>query len=108
MFIITEQDSTQRMSDTLMPICVASNGCYIPASGSPDGFVVMTPTIVEDMEGNPMQTVETRVYALPGHHLNGGEPEALYIETPAVPIITELDAALEEAYELLYGGIDDE
>lgn len=105
MFYIYETGGETRMSDTLVPVRVTKSGNYAPAKGEPDGFAVMLPAAYTDEEtGETGETLETVVYVLPGHRLKGTEPEATYEEQRAVPIITELENDLEEAYELLYGG----
>lgn len=105
MFYIYETGGETRMSDTLVPVCVTRSGNYAPAKREPDGFTVMLPaTYTDDETGDVVDALETRVYVLPGHTLKGTEPEATYEEQRAVPIITELESDLEEAYTLLYGG----
>lgn len=105
MFYIYETGGETRMSDSLVRVHVTGSGNYAPAKGEPDGFTVMVPATFTDEEtGEMIDTLETRVYVLPGHTLKGTEPEATYEEQRAVPIITELESDLEEAYELLYGG----
>lgn len=105
MYYIYETGGETRMSDTLVPVRVTRSGSYAPAKGEPDGFTVMVPAkSIDEETGETVETLETRVYVLPGHMLKGTEPEATYEEQRAVPIITELENDLEEAYELLYGG----
>lgn len=112
MYIITETNGTEHLSDTLYEVCLGAYGCYVMPKDRPvEGFCGKIPVEVtpEPGEGeNPeageptIQYVDT-VFVLPGMTMKGTEPEATWREIPAVPEILELDAALTEAYEILYG-----
>lgn len=108
--ITTTSDTT--ISDTITPVYLNPNGSYNAADAKhpAQGFVAKVPTTyeTEDPETGETETVETisdTVYVFAGQAMKGGEPVGSYEEVPAVPIITELEGDLEEAYELLYGGI---
>ena len=111
MYMINTSDGQRYYSNTIIPICVSANGCYITTrDNDPDGFVgkIRIKYEQEDEEGT-MQTIVSlsdTVFVLPGHTLKGIEPEAEY--TPieeATLMLTELEEGLETAYKLLYGEI---
>lgn len=109
-------DGTTHISDTLVLIRLNCNGSYTqPKKGeTAQGFVAKIPATYErpvfDDEGNETgetETVETladTVFRFNGQIMKGTEPIGSYEEVPAVPVITELEGDLAEAYELLYGG----
>lgn len=97
MYVITENNSTTMISDTLVPIRVAQNGCYVQTKSNPDGFTVMVPVTYTDQDGIETHTLETRVYVLPGHTLKGTEPEATYKEESGVLVIDDLEKDLKRA-----------
>ena len=111
MYIINTSDGQRYYSNTIIPICVSANGCYIAAKdNNPDGFVgkIRTEYEQESEEGIKQTAIalSDTVFVLPGHTLKGIEPEAEYVPIEeATLIVTELEKDLETAYELLYGDI---
>ena len=113
MYLIKETNGTEHLSDNIIPIRVAANGSYVRDENHNDGFTAKIRASIEqpvmDDEGNEtgeMETVETYIdqpFVLPGHTLKGGEPEATYTAFSGVDELSEYEAALEEAYKLLYG-----
>lgn len=99
MYRIIETGGAEHLSDTIVPIRVAKNGCYVRAKDDPDGF---TGKIQVDTEDG--QSLMDKVFVLPGKTLTGSEPEAIYREDYGMPVINELENDLAQAYELLYGG----
>ena len=112
MYKITS-NNTETISDTLIEVYHHSNGSYVRADRdhAAQGFVGKIPATyeVEDKETNETETIETvadTVYVYDGQTMKGDEPVGSWEEVPAVPVITELEGDLEEAYELLYGGAE--
>lgn len=109
MYRITETNGTEHLSDTIVPITVSKSGCYVRKDEDPDGFTGKVPHTYEseNPETGEIEIVEGFIdqpFVLPNKRLTGTEPEATYVEEPAVPTIIELEGDLEQAYELLYGG----
>ena len=104
-------DDIDIISDTCILIYLNQNGCYNAANSnhSAQGFCALVPTVIEqeNPETNKIETIKTftnKVFVFEGQTMKGNESVGNYTEIPAVPTITELEADLEQAYELLYGG----
>ena len=103
MYKITEAGGTEHYSETIVPIRVGNNGCYVrPKAGQEvDGFVGKVALATEDG-----YTVVDTVFVLPEHTLRGGETEATYEHVEGAAHIAELGEANEVLSVLLGGNVE--
>ena len=110
-------------TDSIIEVAI-KNGTYIEANDKhqAQGFCALIPVEIQqpvypkqedgmpDIDAEPIGIETVKVQQNKVFHyqnkplMKGNEPDATYTELPAVPVITELESDLEQAYELLYGG----
>ena len=81
-------------ADSIVPIRLHSNGCYVPCKkDQAEGFCAKMAVTITDEEGIEHQVLSDMVFHLAGHMLNGTEPEGSYEEMGAALPLTDAENA---------------
>lgn len=97
MYIVTREGTFDGYADSVIPIRLHQNGCYVPCEESEaDGFCAKKAILQTDEEGNEYRTLTDTVYRTEGHTMKGTEPVGSYEQHGAAVPLTEEEAALAE------------
>lgn len=97
MYIVTREGTFDGYADSVIPIKLHKNGCYIPCGESEaDGFCAKKAIMQTDKDGKEYRTLDDTVYRLEGHTLKDNEPVGTYEQHGAAVPLTEAEAALAE------------
>lgn len=97
MYIVTREGTFDGYADSVIPIKLHRNGCYVPCEESEaDGFCAKKAILQTDEDGNEYRTLDDTVYRLEGRTLKGSEPVGTYEQHGAAVPLTEAEAALAE------------
>lgn len=97
MYIVTREGMFDGYADSVIPIKLHQNGCYVPCEESEaDGFCAKKAILQTDEDGNKYRALDDTVYRLEGHMLKGNEPVGAYEQHGAAVPLTEAEAALAE------------
>ena len=81
-------------ADSIVPIRLHSNGCYVPCEeDQADGFCAKMAVAIIDEEGIEHQVLSDMVFHLADHTLKGTEPEGSYEEMGAALPLTHAETA---------------
>lgn len=94
MYIVTREGTFDGYADSVIPIRLHQNGCYVPCGESEaEGFCAKLAVTITDEEGTEHQVLSDRVFHLPGYTLKGTEPEGSYEEMGAALPLTDAENA---------------
>ena len=97
MYIVTREGTFDGYADSVIPIKLHKNGCYVPCEESEaDGFCAKKAIMQTDKDGKEYRTLDDTVYRLEGHTLKGNESVGTYEQHGAAVPLTEAEAALAE------------
>lgn len=97
MYIVSREGTFDGYADSVIPIKLHRNGCYVPCEESEaDGFCAKKAILQTDKEGNEYRTLADTVYRTEGHAMKGTEPVGSYKQHGAAVPLTEAEAALAE------------
>ena len=97
MYIVTREGTFDGYADSVIPIKLHQNGCYVPCGESEaEGFCAQKAVTRTDEEGNEYRTLTDTVYRTKGHTMKGTEPVGSYEQHGAAVPLTEAEAALAE------------
>ena len=97
MYNITQDGAFAGYADSIVPIRLHSNGCYVPCKeDQAEGFCAKMAVTIPDEEGNESRTLTDTVYRTEGHTMKGTEPVGAYEQHGAAVPLTEAEAALAE------------
>ena len=96
MYVVKQDGTFAGYADSIVPIRLHSNGCYVPCEESEaDGFCAKMAVTITDEEGNEYKTLTDTVYRTDGHTMKGTEPEGSYEEMGAALPLTEAETAVK-------------
>lgn len=94
MYIVTSEGTFAGYADSIVPIRLHGNGCYVPCKeDQAEGFCAKMAMAITDEEGTEHQVLSDRVFHLPGYTLKGTEPEGSYEEMGAALPLTDAETA---------------
>ena len=94
MYKITQNGAFAGYADSIVPIRLHSNGCYVPCKeDQAEGFCAKMAVTITDEEGIEHQVLSDMVFHLADHMLNGTEPEGSYEEIDAALPLTDAETA---------------
>lgn len=97
MYAVKQDGAFAGYADSIVPIRLHSNGCYVPCKETEaDGFCAKMAVTIRDEEGNKSRTLTDTVYRTEGHTMKGAEPVGTYEQHGAAVPLTEAEAALAE------------
>lgn len=100
MYAVKQDGAFAGYADSIVPIRLHSNGCYVPCEeAEADGFCAKMAVTLTDEDGKEYQALSDTVFRLAGKLLKGTEPEGSYEEMgAALPL-----ADAENAAKILLG-----
>lgn len=94
MYAVKQNGAFSGYADSIMPIRLHSNGCYVPCEeAEAEGFCAKMAVTIRDKEGIEYQVLSDMVFHLAGHTLKGTEPEGSYEEMGAALPLTDAETA---------------
>lgn len=94
MYIVTREGTFDGYADSVIPIKLHQNGCYVPCEESEaDGFCAKMAVTITDEEGIEHQVLSDMVFHLADHTLKGTEPEGSYEQMGAALPLTDAETA---------------
>ena len=94
MYIVTREGTFDGYADSVIPIKLHQNGCYVPCEESEaDGFCAKMAVTITDEEGIEHQVLSDMVFHLAEHTLKGTEPEGSYEQMGAALPLTDAETA---------------
>ena len=94
MYAVKQDGAFVGYADSIVPIRLHSNGCYVPCKETEaDGFCAKMAVTITDEDGNDNQVLSDMVFHLAGHTLKGTEPEGSYEEMEAAIPLTDAETA---------------
>ena len=94
MYIVTREGTFDGYADSVIPIKLHQNGCYVPCEESEaDGFCAKMAVTITDEEGIEHQVLSDIVFHLADHTLKGTEPEGSYEQMGAALPLTDAETA---------------
>ena len=94
MYKIIQNGAFAGYADSIVPIRLHSNGCYVPCEeDQAEGFCAKMAVTITDEEGIEHQVLSDMVFHLADHMLNGTEPEGSYEEIGAALPLTDAETA---------------
>ena len=94
MYAVKQNGAFAGYADSIVPIRLHSNGCYVPCNeGQAEGFCAKMAVTITDEEGNEHQVLSDMVFHLADHTLKGTEPEGSYEEMGAALPLTDAETA---------------
>lgn len=100
MYAVKQDGAFAGYADSVVPIRLHDNGCYVPCKETEaDGFCAKMAVTIRDEEGIEHQVLSDIVFHLADHTLKGTEPEGSYEQMgAALPL-----ADAENAAKILLG-----
>lgn len=97
MYAVKQDGAFAGYADSIVPIRLHSNGCYVPCEeAEADGFCAKMAVTLTDEDGKEYQALSDTVFRLAGKLLKGTEPVGTYEQHGAAVPLTEAEAALAE------------
>ena len=97
MYAVKQDGAFAGYADSIVPIRLHSNGCYVPCEeAEADGFCAKMAVTLTDEDGKEYQALSDTVFRLAGKLLKGTEPEGSYEEMGAAIPLTDAENALAE------------
>lgn len=97
MYAIKQDGAFAGYADSIVPIRLHGNGCYVPCKeDQAEGFCAKMAVTLTDEEGNEYRTLTDTVYRTEGRTMKGTEPVGTYEQHGAAVPLTEAEAALAE------------
>lgn len=94
MYAVKQDGTFAGYADSIVPIKLHSNGCYVPCKeAEAEGFCAKMAVTLTDKEGIEYQVLSDRVFHLTGHMLKGTEPEGSYEQMGAALPLTDAETA---------------
>ena len=94
MYKITQNGAFAGYADSIVPIRLHSNGCYVPCEeAEAEGFCAKMAVTLTDEDGKKYQALSDTVFRLAGKLLKGTEPEGSYEEMGAALPLTDAETA---------------
>lgn len=94
MYAVKQDGTFAGYADSIMPIRLHGNGCYIPCKeAEAEGFCAKMAVTITDKEGTEHQVLSDMVFHLAGYILKGTEPEGSYEEIGAALPLTDAETA---------------
>ena len=94
MYAVKQDGAFAGYADSIVPIRLHSNGCYVPCKeAEADGFCAKMAITITDEEGAEYQVLSDMVFHIAGHTLKGTEPEGSYEEMGAALPLTDAETA---------------
>ena len=103
MYAVKKEGVFAGYADSIVPIRLHSNGCYVPCKeDQAEGFCAKMAVTLTDKDGKEYQALSDTVFHFAGHTLKGTEPEGSYEEMGAALPLTDA----ENAAKILLGGAE--
>ena len=100
MYVVHQDGTVAGYADSIVPIRLHSNGCYVPCKeDQAEGFCAKMAVTITDEEGTEHQVLSDMVFHLAEHTLKGDEPEGSYEQMGAALPLTDA----ETAAKILFG-----
>ena len=94
MYAVKKEGVFAGYADSLVPIKLHSNGCYVPCEeAEADGFCAKMAVTLTDEDGKEYQALSDTVFRLAGKLLKGTEPEGSYEKMGAAIPLTDAETA---------------
>ena len=94
MYIVSREGTFDGYADSVIPIKLHRNGCYVPCKETEaDGFCAKMAVTIRDEEGVEHQVLSDMVFHLADHTLKGTEPEGNYEQMGAAIPMTDAETA---------------
>ena len=94
MFVVKQDGVFAGYADSIVPIRLHSNGCYVPCKeDQAEGFCAKMAVTITDEEGTEHQVLSDMVFRFAGKLLKGTEPEGSYEEMGAALPLTDAETA---------------
>ena len=94
MYVVKQDGTFAGYADSIVPIRLHSNGCYVPCKeDQAEGFCAKMAVTLTDEDGKEYQTLSDMVFHLAGYTLKGTEPEGSYEEMGAALPLTDAETA---------------
>lgn len=94
MYAVKQDGTFAGYADSIMPIRLHGNGCYVPCKeAEAEGFCAKMAVTITDREGTEHQVLSDRVFHLAGYTLKGTEPKGSYEEMGAALPLTDAETA---------------
>ena len=95
MYAVKQDGAFAGYADSIVPIRLHSNGCYVPCEeAEADGFCAKMAVTLTDEDGKEYQALSDTVFRLAGKLLKGTEPEGSYEEMGAAVPLTDAENAI--------------
>lgn len=94
MYAVKRDGAFAGYADSIVPIRLHGNGCYVPCKeAEADGFCAKMAVNIMDEEGIEHQALSDMVFHLTDHTLKGTEPEGSYEQMGAALPLTDAETA---------------
>ena len=94
MYVVKQDGAFVGYADSIVPIRLHSNGCYVPCKEEQaEGFCAKMVVTIMDEEEIEHQVLSDTVFHLADHTLKGTEPEGSYEEMGAALPLTDAETA---------------
>ena len=94
MYVVKQDGTFAGYADSIVPIRLHSNGCYVPCKETEaDGFCAKMAVTIMDEEETEHQVLSDMVFHLADHTLNGTEPEGSYEQMGAALPLMDAETA---------------
>lgn len=94
MYAVKQNDTFVGYADSIVPIRLHGNGCYVPCKeDQAEGFCAKMAVTLTGEDGNEYQVLSDMVFHLTGNMLKGTEPEGSYEEMGAALPLTDAETA---------------
>ena len=94
MYAVKQDGTFAGYADSIVPIRLHSNGCYVPCKeDQAEGFCAKMAVTITDEEGTEHQVLSDMLFHLAGYTLKGTEPEGSYEEMGAALPLTDAETA---------------
>ena len=94
MYAVKQDGTFAGYADSIMPIRLHGNGCYIPCKeAEAEGFCAKMAVTITDKEGTERQVLSDMVFHLAGYIMKGTEQEGSYEEIGAALPLTDAETA---------------
>ena len=92
MYAVKQDGTFAGYADSIVPIRLHSNGCYVPCKeAQAEGFCAKMAVTITDEDGNEHQVLSDMVFHLANHTLKGTEPEGSHEEMGAALPLTDAE-----------------